>query len=290
MNELGPDARDLIRAVGDADGPTRADRERLRRALIATVGAAASTATTSTLAAQGGGGLLGAAVAGSAVAKVGVAHFLLSMGLGAMVGAAVVTSTTLRSREFPSTAAAPRLVAAPKSSISSSPSSPAHSAEPSFERGAPPSREVRQPEPLPGAPSVSRANPPPREPVHPPPADLPAPSMPPVAEPPAPEPAGAGAGSRQEGSRFAEEMQLLAEAQRARAQGRPDLALQKLSDYERRFPTGVMRSESLAAEVMCLCEVGRPVDAQARAELLIQSDPTSPLVPRILRSCVHPPR
>src|SRR5262249_60180387 len=86
---------------------------------------------------------------------------------------------------------------------------------------------------------------------------------------------------------FAEEMRLLREAQRARAQARPDVALRILTEYRRRFPAGTMRSESLAAEVLCWCEVGRVADAQARADELLQSDPTSPFVPRISRSCAR---
>jgi outer membrane protein assembly factor BamD (BamD/ComL family) len=86
-----------------------------------------------------------------------------------------------------------------------------------------------------------------------------------------------------------DETRLLEQAQRARAAGRADEALRILSAYAARFPGGVLRSESLVMQVLCLCELGRHADAQALAEKLVRLHPESPLVPRLSRSCVRLP-
>jgi hypothetical protein len=92
--------------------------------------------------------------------------------------------------------------------------------------------------------------------------------------------------SASETQAFSEEVRLLEQAQQARAAGRCELALLRLAEYGRRFPGGTLRSESIAAEVLCLCELGRSAEAEARARGLIAAEPQSALVKRLLASCV----
>lgn len=103
MSELSPEARAIVEAGTKADGPTDADRARLRTRLAASLGAAAlsSSAEAGATAAQGaqtaaGTASTGASVAGggaATVAKTGVALKLaasgalaLTLGTGLYVG------------------------------------------------------------------------------------------------------------------------------------------------------------------------------------------------------------
>jgi hypothetical protein len=87
---------------------------------------------------------------------------------------------------------------------------------------------------------------------------------------------------------FSEEVRLLERAQRARALGQCELALRFLAEYARRFPSGALKSESIGAEVLCLCELGRTTEAKALAHRLVASEPQSALARRLLASCVGP--
>lgn len=261
MSDLDPDARELIEQVGDRDGPSRADRERVRRLVSASLAAASTAATTASLAA-GAAGSVGASLAKSA----GVAQIALWVCVGSAVGAAV-SAPVLLSDSGPSR---PAVITRP-APTAQRPTEPASTAValalPDSEEAAdagvePPTVVVRQP---PSAKSTLT----PAEPAS-------------TAAFPAPAPV------MSEGSLRAE-TRLLEQAQRARAQGRPGEALEILNTYATRFPGGVLRSEGLVMQVLCLCELGRHSEAQALAEQLVRLHAESPLVPRLSRSCVRLP-
>jgi hypothetical protein len=283
MTKLGPDAKELIRAVGVADGPSPLDRERVRRMLAVGLGTAAFATTTGARAAQWV--LVGAGRWPFVIAKtVGIAQLAFYSGLGATVGAAIAASTMVP-RATSSAAGTSNLEAtAPPPLPPTTPPAPSDEApvaDPTAFRG------VLEREAISTRPTMAK---PPRDLSDSPTIEPPILSPVPLdSHPSASSPAESQPGTASDRSGLAEEMQLLRQAQRARADGRPDMALRILSEYRSRFPAGTMRSESLAAEVMCLCEVGRSSDAQTRAGELMKTDPTSPLVPRISRSCVRLP-
>jgi hypothetical protein len=254
MSGLGRDAKDLIERVGNADGPTRTDRDRVRRLVATSLGIASSAAATTVAVGSAGASVL---------KSVGASQIALWLCVGTAVGAAVSAPLVLDSpAPAMSAAPAPRRVrarvSAPRSMPAPLPSAAIGDAQAPVEPSSP-SRaalDVSKVEPskaVPSAPSVAAF-----------------PLSPPRARAP----------------RLREETRLLERAQKARAQGRPDVALGILHEYARAFPSGVLRSESLGARVLCLCELGRAAEAQALAEQLVRSDPGSPLIPRLSQSCV----
>jgi len=262
VSELGREAKELIDRVGDRDGPSRRDRERVRHLVSASL-AAASTAATSASLAAGAAGSVGATLAKSA----GLSQIALWICVGGVVGAAVSAPVLLSdapSSSIPSAraVASPKRVRAPsrKQPETTLPSAPlleadAGTAEAVAARPAPAPK-------LPAAAPAESAN---------------------TAAFPAPPPAATSEGG------LRGETRLLEQAQRARAAGRADRALQILTSYAARFPGGVLRSESLVMQVLCLCELGRHTEAQALAEQLLKLHPESPLVQRLSRSCVQLP-
>jgi hypothetical protein len=259
MSDLDPDARELIEQVGDRDGPSRADRERVRRLVSASLAAASTAATTASLAA-GAAGSVGASLAKSA----GVAQIALWVCVGSAVGAAV-SAPVLLSDAGPSR---PAVIAKPAPtaqwpaqprSVAVAPALP----EEAGDAGVEPAPVVAQ------QPPTTKPVPTPAEPAS-------------TAAFPAPAPVVSEGGLRAE-------TRLLEQAQRARAQGKADEALEILYTYGTRFPGGVLRSESLVMQVLCLCELRRQGEAQTLAEQLVRLHPESPLVLRLSRSCVRLP-
>lgn len=262
MSDLGPDAKELIEQVGDRDGPSRADRERVRRLVSASL-AAASTAATSASLAAGAAGSVGTSLAKS----IGVAQIALWVGVGSAVGAAVATPVLL-SDSAPS-GPAPSSRAAPLAPLPRTPAPVAVAKGPASAEAPAPDAGAETPQAAPAQAPPPKPAPAPVEPAS-------------TAAFPEPVPAVAEGGLRAE-------TRVLEEAQRARAGGRPDEALRILGTYGMRFPGGVLRSESLVMRVLCLCELGRHAEAQELAEELVRLHPESPLVPRLSRSCVTLP-
>jgi hypothetical protein len=62
-------------------------------------------------------------------------------------------------------------------------------------------------------------------------------------------------------------------------------ALKLLAQYDRRFPTGALREEYSAAEVLALCASGRAREALARARTFATRYPRSPLLARVMGTC-----
>lgn len=250
MRELGPEARALIERVAEHDGPSRADRERIRRALAASLAAASTTATAGALAA-------GAAKSASAVLtkSLGASQIAFWVFVGGAVGTAVTVPLVLRQERQTTSMSVP---APPRPSV----------AKPALRSRAkePPASSVSDPKPPPAPRPVSPA---------------PRPAAPLDTAAFAPEEAASGG--------LRAETRLLERAQQARAQGHPGVALETLGEYAVRFPGGVLKSESLALTVLCLCESNRVAEAQALAERIVAADPSSPLVARLSRSCVQVP-
>ena len=92
MKELGPDARELIRRVGGADGPAHATRDRIKRSLVAAIAAGATTAGTT-----GAAAAIGAVAASKTAATAGMAQIGVWFVAGGLIGAAVVAPVALTS-------------------------------------------------------------------------------------------------------------------------------------------------------------------------------------------------
>jgi hypothetical protein len=131
--------------------------------------------------------------------------------------------------------------------------------------------------PAAAVPQLAAPRPSPVARVAPPPVEL-APSSEAAAPP-------ARASKPASGLRLQEEAAVLAEVQGALRGGRAGLALTKLESYDRRFPTGILRSEADAARVFALCGAGRIEKARAAAARFVQRYPSSPATARVQSAC-----
>jgi hypothetical protein len=71
--------------------------------------------------------------------------------------------------------------------------------------------------------------------------------------------------------RLAEEVALISRAQSEISASRPDNALRVLDDHERKFPSGILTEERIAARVQAYCALGRTTEATAQLERLSPS-------------------
>jgi hypothetical protein len=269
MSDLSHDARELLQVARHEDGPTPAERERLRRAVF---GAVAGSSTV-----FGSAGAVGAsATAGSGAklslvagitAKMSTAPLAIWFAVGTAAGLASVAP-----------AAAVRYVTSstPQGVMASTATTASRVAQ---REPAPPSHEPFAPDPLPAAAIPTETEGPPSSVTAPAVASeeksirasASAPSAPstPALEPPP----------------LTQELDLLGTAQRELAAGRAEQALAWLGKHERRFPSGALRGERLAARVFALCALGRTEEATRATREFERAAPGSPLTPRVLASC-----
>ncbi|HVZ74992.1 MAG TPA: hypothetical protein VHJ20_21570 [Polyangia bacterium] len=251
-DELTSAARAILDAGRDLDGPGDLERARVRRLLLAKI-AAGGTALAASSAAASGPVPIGAATTTTAAAT-GTAT--TSSVLAAPVVKALVALTLVGGGVGGGFAWKAR-------------------------------RDAR-----PAAPAVVATNEPARVPA--PPTLAPAPL--PVVAPRAPTPVHhvhVAAPVRDEvpANRLAEETALLATANAELRGGDARHALALLDDYERRYPSGVLREEVLATRVIARCQVsvgaGPAPDATARraAAAFLARHAASPLAPRVRSSC-----
>lgn len=150
----------------------------------------------------------------------------------------------------------------------------------------------REPAPVPFEQGESRASAAPMLSAAPlqPQAPLPAPEVEASPSPGEPKPADA---LKREGSakpdspalKLKAEAALVGEAQRALGAGRAGEALERLAQYEKRFPGGALRSEADATRVFALCQSGRASEAAAAKESFLRRYPSSPAAPRVRGAC-----
>lgn len=245
MKELSDEARSLIELGGQHDGPSPADRARVRRALVSALGTSAVVASSTTAA-----GAAASVSVGAGGATVG--SLLTWLGGGVGVGL---------------------LVALPV----------AMSAEPAEQRPRSAATIVAPPAPLPTAVSISEpvrgataADTPPA--VEQSPRATPE-RRPQRASTTSSLPAAAPADDLER------ESKLLSQAQRELAAGRPASALAALDQHERTFPGGALTPEREAARVLGACAAGQRDQARQLAERFLEAHPTSPLRARVSASC-----
>ena len=153
----------------------------------------------------------------------------------------------------------------------------------SQQQGAPKSESARAPQ---AATSIEPATP------QPPPA-APAPATIPVEEPATGEPAAAErpiakrepTKSENSALKLKAEAALIGEAQRALGAGRAGEALERLAQYDQRFPGGALRGEADATRVFALCQSGRLREGEAAKQAFLRRYPASPATPRVRSAC-----
>jgi hypothetical protein len=245
MNDLGPEARSILEAARGAEAPTRADRQRIKHAVllrVATLGAVSTTA--------------GGAVAMSLATKVTIAALTV-----AVLGGGSVTLLVRKERAAPPVPVASARVASRTAHVSPSrpvavPEAPAVVEEPSAKPVLP---EVRRRE-------VARPEVRPAEPV----------SAPVTEVTPAPVPAL---------NSLDPELTVLRQAQEDLRARLPAQALRRLSEYDRRFGKGALEQERQAIAAVALCQVHPGSVAQAQAEDFLRAAPESPLAERVRSAC-----
>ena len=251
MNDLGPEARSMLEAARAAEAPSRADRQRIKHAVllrVATLGAASAASVAA-----------GGAAAMSVATKVTVVALTVAV-LGG--GSAAVWTWKVHT---------PPPVAPTRAALSHSArrTPPAPPAQPAVAPEAPAVVEEPRPQPLP--PEARR-----REVVR---SEVrrPATGSAPVAES-APAP-GIALDS------LDPELTALRQAQEDLRAGLPAQALRRLAEYDRRFGKGTLNQERRAIGAIALCQLHPGPAAQAQAERFLRFAPESPLAERVRAAC-----
>jgi hypothetical protein len=273
---LNQEAQSLLDAGRHADDPTSEDRERIRKALMLKIGAVgvaagagiASKAATAKVAASLG--KVTSVASGSATAgwlwtswKVGIAVGVLIAG-----GASYGVSQHVRARRVSSVqpvgTTATKMV--PVANMSANP----------------PDRKKTEetPETIPNnATSLPTSD----HPSH----RVPAPHHGTLAKKST---HGAKTNARpQQGDSSAEnfenEVNLLADAQKAMREGKSNKALELLKKHRKLHPHGLLNEESEAARVVALCQAGRIREGKAAAARFLATKSGSPLASRVRQAC-----
>ncbi|HVY28259.1 MAG TPA: hypothetical protein VHB79_17000 [Polyangiaceae bacterium] len=82
-----------------------------------------------------------------------------------------------------------------------------------------------------------------------------------------------------------EEVALLSKAQAALSRGRPQEALEALSEHAQRFPRGALTEERAATKARTLCALGRRQEAEGELKYIEKLNPTSAYLARARESC-----
>jgi hypothetical protein len=283
MTDLNQDARALLDAARDGDGPTLEDRARVQRALASALAAGAAAGVTAKAGAAAAKASLpaGASAAGTAVATAGATKIAAWLGVGVVAGlaSAGVVVATSRGPTPPAQAQKPRpALVAPVTTNPAANRAPAPAAN---QAGAPTATDpVEAATPASEAPAVAAraaATPLTRDPsASAPDRGHPAASTGSVATRPVP-------------SSLADETAALEAARGALGRGDARTALALIEDHERRFPHATLVEERMASKVFALCGLGRTAEAARVARAFLAAAPASPLRARVLDSCAFSP-
>jgi tetratricopeptide (TPR) repeat protein len=121
-------------------------------------------------------------------------------------------------------------------------------------------------------------------------AEVKAPEQPSEPSPPvAPERSAPLAGeAAKPGNEIRQEVLLLSKAQAALSRGRPQEALDALSEHAVRFPRGALTEERAATRARTLCALGRRQEAEAELKRIERLNPASAYLARARESCGLP--
>jgi hypothetical protein len=251
MNELGPEAREILEAGRAGDEPTAADRHRLRASVMRAIAAGGASTLASSLATE-------TSAAGLKAGAISIWKVAAGITFAAAITGGVASRFAGETPHVPSNA--PTVIATvnaapapPRASASAESSAPPPTAEPSVS-AAPPAPTVAPVAPRPRASSTASAR-----------------SEAPAAPPPPPE------------DTLAAETADLREAHRAMQSGDPARALAVLDRQENKG--SALREEREAARVLALCQAGRVEEGRAAAARFLQASPRSPLADRVRGAC-----
>jgi len=91
--------------------------------------------------------------------------------------------------------------------------------------------------------------------------------------------------SSKPGVEIRQEVALLSKAQAALSRGRPQEALEALSEHAARFPRGVLTEERAATRARTLCALGRRQEADVELKRMERLNPASAYLARARESC-----
>jgi outer membrane protein assembly factor BamD (BamD/ComL family) len=84
---------------------------------------------------------------------------------------------------------------------------------------------------------------------------------------------------------LAEEVALLAKAEKAIHDGRASQALRSLDEHEARFRDGALAEQRMAARIQALCMLGRVPEAEAQIDRLAAQSSRSPYLYQAREAC-----
>ncbi len=304
MTDLSPRARAVIEEASSSDGPSDADRDRIRDKLVARLGVAAlaggstvvagtaANAATSSAAASASAGASGApaGVAGAAAGTAATNSTIatgggIGTGLSVGVAAKVAAATAIVGAVAIGATVTPwdRLTGIPDQHGKSvrkqvtSKVAPRAPDEQAVESSVPEATTTETAAPEATAEETAAPEPPAeQEPAHG--AALSGSSTPRIRK-------ARPADGRAE---LQKEVALLRSAQRWLRQNEPAQALEILGLHSYWYPNGLLRQERRAARAIALCQLGRIKEGRKEAKLLLAESPRSPLWPRVRRSCSGP--
>ncbi len=250
MSELSREAQALVEAGRDADTPTPADKQRVRAALFAQLGAPAGTATSTPSSSA-------AASSAPAATTTGLTLKLL-VGVALVGGLSTGGYLTLRSRSTAPPAPTPAHASAPTPALTLAPT-PAPALTPAPAPTAPAEPIVSSEAPR--APRAVRSRR--TKPSH-----LRGPHR--------------AAVTRES---LAAEKKLLDGARRALAADDATAALAFLDRHAHTFPAGQLAPERLGTRVLALCAANRTTDAAREAKRFLARYPNHPMAARVRSSC-----
>jgi hypothetical protein len=264
MKELSPEARSLILEACQQDAPSAGRRARVKQRLAVSMAAAGAGAGAVQLARASAMTPQAAAALVPVASKAGLTLSAVALYVvgGAALGAATLIPLSIWN---PVALESAQRVQAAKSGVP--PTRDAHAA-PASMRSA-----------LPAAPTVSESDRPEATKV--------APSLLGSARERStsrPASSSAPAVTALPLSLSAETRQLEA-AQEQLAAGQGQRALEILDRHRAEFPAGALAEERDFARVIALCQLGRQSEASASAQAFLRATPSSPLVPRLRKSC-----
>ena len=295
MSDLSPRARAIIDQARDADGPSPADRARIRAALYAQIGLLGSVAGSGDAGAGGLGAGDGIGAAAGAAGSTGAAKLALAVmvALGLGIGGYFLASK----REPVPPGAEPAVSLAPAPSplpeVSPAPAeiatpAPASTPDPVSPDPVPADPVSVEPAPADATPGLERSSARRSKPRSAPrarsssPGSINEPGTEPRGEPktgPEAEPAGSTVAA------LGEESRLIRDARRALREGDAATALQRMIEHQERFRDGQLVQERQALRIIALCKLDRVEQARREATMFTSRWPSSPHGARIRASC-----
>jgi hypothetical protein len=274
--ELSSEAKRLIDAARGFDDATADDRVRVQERLFTQLAAGAALSTTA-----GSTHAVGSqAVGAKAWAARTFAGALPKAAVGTAAAAAVAVGVALSWPNAKVQVPAPQ-VSVPRAAV---PASAAPAEAPAAPAAAP---AVAPPVAIPATPATPAVTP--EEMASPGPAAVaerpaaarpaPAPRQTKIATPEAPPRDGDTSGN------LDEELRLVSAARAALKLGEGAAALQRLVEYQQRFPAGALTVEAQALRVDALCAAGDRAASAEAAEAFLKRWPESPLSARVRAAC-----